>query len=134
VNPSISSDVSRDMRIATEEIFGPVVSVTRFTDEDEAVAITNESEYGLTSAIYTAESARAFRVARRIDVGMVFINNYFRGVLGTPFGGTKHSGYRREHAIETLREFSYTKMVRFPSGLGTIPAWRAIADIFEAAA
>lgn len=118
------------MCIAREEIFGPVVTVTRFSDEDEAVAITNESEYGLTSAIHTADSARGFRVARRVEAGMVFINNYFRGVLGTPFGGTKHSGYGREHAIETLREFSYTKMVRFPSGLGTIPAWRALDDIF----
>jgi acyl-CoA reductase-like NAD-dependent aldehyde dehydrogenase len=62
---------------------------------------------------------------------MVFINNYFRGVIGTPFGGTKHSGYGREHAIETLREFGYTKMVRFPSGLGTIPSWRAVGDIFD---
>jgi acyl-CoA reductase-like NAD-dependent aldehyde dehydrogenase len=93
-----------------------VVTVTRFSDEDEAVAIVNESEYGLTTAIYSADTTRGFRVARRIDVGMVFINNYFRGVIGTPFGGTKYSGYGREHAIETLREFSYTKMVRFPSG------------------
>jgi acyl-CoA reductase-like NAD-dependent aldehyde dehydrogenase len=62
---------------------------------------------------------------------MVFINNYFRGTGGTPFGGTKHSGYGREHAIETLREYSYTKIVRFPSGLGTVPAWRALDDIFE---
>jgi hypothetical protein len=50
---------------------------------------------------------------------------------GTPFGGTKHSDNGRDHAIETLREYSYTKIVRFPSGLGTIPAWRAIDDIFE---
>ena len=88
-----------------------MVTVTRFSDEDEAVAITNESEYGLTAAIYTADSVRGFRVARRVEAGMVFINNYFRGVLGTPFGGAKHSGYGREHAIETLREFSYTKMI-----------------------
>jgi acyl-CoA reductase-like NAD-dependent aldehyde dehydrogenase len=134
VAPTLFTDVTRDMRIVTDEIFGPVVTVTRFSDEDEAVSITNESEYGLTSAIYTADSTRAFRVARRIDVGMVFINNYFRGSQGTPFGGTKHSGYGREHAIETLREYTYTKIVRFPSGLGTIPAWRALADIFEEAA
>jgi acyl-CoA reductase-like NAD-dependent aldehyde dehydrogenase len=121
------------MRIAREEIFGPVVTVTSFSDEDEAVSIVNESEYGLTTALYSADTTRAFRVARRIDVGMVFINNYFRGVIGTPFGGTKHSGYGREHAIETLREFGYTKMVRFPSGLGTIPSWRAVGDIFDEA-
>jgi acyl-CoA reductase-like NAD-dependent aldehyde dehydrogenase len=116
VAPTLFTDVTRDMRIAREEIFGPVVTVTRFRDEDEAVSIVNESEYGLTTAIYSADTTRAFRVARRIDVGMVFIINYFRGVIGTPFGGTKYSGYGREHAIETLREFSYTKMVRFPSG------------------
>jgi acyl-CoA reductase-like NAD-dependent aldehyde dehydrogenase len=132
VAPTLFTDVTRDMRIAREEIFGPVVTVTRFSDEDEAVSIVNESEYGLTTAIYSADATRAFRVARRIDVGMIFINNYFRGVIGTPFGGTKHSGYGREHAIETLREFSYTKMVRFPSGLGTIPSWRAVDDIFDA--
>jgi acyl-CoA reductase-like NAD-dependent aldehyde dehydrogenase len=133
VAPTLFTDVTRAMRIATEEIFGPVVAVMRFSDEDEAVAIANESEYGLTSAIYTADSARGFRVARRIEVGMVFLNNYFRGTGGTPFGGTKHSGYGREHAIQTLREYSYTKIVRFPSGLGTIPAWRALDDIFEKA-
>jgi acyl-CoA reductase-like NAD-dependent aldehyde dehydrogenase len=133
VAPTLFTDVTRDMRIVREEIFGPVVTVTRFSDEDEAVSIVNESEYGLTAAVYSADTTRAFRVARRVDVGMVFINNYFRGVIGTPFGGTKHSGYGREHAIETLREFSYTKMVRFPSGLGTIPSWRAVGDIFDEA-
>jgi acyl-CoA reductase-like NAD-dependent aldehyde dehydrogenase len=133
VPPTLFTGVTRVMRIAREEIFGPVVTVTRFGDEDEAVSIVNESEYGLTTAIYSADTTRAFRVARRIDVGMVFINNYFRGVLGTPFGGTKRSGYGREHAIETLREFGYTKMVRFPSGLGTIPSWRAVGDIFDEA-
>ena len=133
VPPTLFTDVTRDMRIVRDEIFGPVVTVTRFSDEDEAVSIVNESEYGLTTAVYSADTTRAFRVARRIDVGMVFINNYFRGVIGTPFGGTKHSGYGREHAIETLREFGYTKMVRFPSGLGTIPSWRAVGDIFDQA-
>jgi acyl-CoA reductase-like NAD-dependent aldehyde dehydrogenase len=133
VPPTLFTGVTRDMRVAREEIFGPVVTVTSFSDEDEAVSIVNESEYGLTTALYSADTTRAFRVARRIDVGMVFINNYFRGVIGTPFGGTKHSGYGREHAIETLREFGYTKMVRFPSGLGTIPSWRAVGDIFDEA-
>jgi acyl-CoA reductase-like NAD-dependent aldehyde dehydrogenase len=108
VPPTLFTDVTRGMRIAREEMFGPIATITRFSDEDEAVAIVNENEYGLTSAIYSRDATRAFRVARRIDVGMVFINNYLRGVLGTPFGGTKHSGYGREHAIETLREFSYT--------------------------
>jgi acyl-CoA reductase-like NAD-dependent aldehyde dehydrogenase len=78
VAPTLFTDVTHKMRIAAEEIFGPVVAVMRFGDEDETVAIVNESEYGLTSAIYTADSARGFRMARRIEAGMVFLNNYFR--------------------------------------------------------
>jgi len=71
-----------------------------------------------------------FRVARRIEAGMVLVNNYYREIVGTPFGGIKHSGHGREHAIETLREFSYEKLIRYPSGTGSIPSWRAVTDIF----
>ena len=134
VPPTLFTGVTRDMRIATEEIFGPVVTVTVFETEDEAVAIANEPEYGLLAAVYTRDSERAFRTARRLDTGMVLINNYFRGMLGTPFGGTKRSGYGREHAIATLQEFGYTKMIRFPSGTGTIPTWRAVTDVYDTAA
>jgi acyl-CoA reductase-like NAD-dependent aldehyde dehydrogenase len=130
VPPTLLTAVTPDMRVAREEIFGPVVTITVFSTNDEAVSIANQSEYGLLAGIYTRDTARAFRTARQLDVGMVFINNYFRGILGTPFGGTKHSGYGREHAIETLREFTHTKMIRFPSGLGTIPQWRAAADSY----
>jgi acyl-CoA reductase-like NAD-dependent aldehyde dehydrogenase len=121
VAPTLFTGVTRTMRIATEEIFGPVVTVTAFADEDEAVAIANESPYGLLAGIYGGDSAAALRVARRLEVGMVFVNNYFRGILGTPFGGTKHSGPGREHAIETLREFTYPKMIHIPTGLAPIP-------------
>jgi acyl-CoA reductase-like NAD-dependent aldehyde dehydrogenase len=134
VPPTLFTGVTPDMRIATEEIFGPVVTVTVFETEDEAVAIANEPEYGLLAAVYTRDSERAFRTARRLDTGMVLINNYFRGMLGTPFGGTKRSGYGREHAIATLQEFGYTKMIRFPSGTGTIPTWRAVTDVYDTAA
>ncbi|MFD8388839.1 hypothetical protein ACFV2N_06410 [Streptomyces sp. NPDC059680] len=61
---------------------------------------------------------------------MVCVDNYFRGTLGTPFGGTEHSGYGREHAVETLREFTYPKMIRFPTGLAALPQWRAVTDIY----
>jgi acyl-CoA reductase-like NAD-dependent aldehyde dehydrogenase len=121
------------MRIATEEIFGPVVTVIAFNTEDEAVAIANEPDYGLLAGIYTRDSERAFRAARRLEVGMAVINDDFRGMLGTPFGGTKHCGYGREHAIQTLQEFGSTKMIRFPSGTGTIPTWRGVTDIFGTA-
>ncbi|HEV7958218.1 MAG TPA: aldehyde dehydrogenase family protein, partial [Acidimicrobiales bacterium] len=113
-----------------EEIFGPVVVVVAFDTEDEALAIANESEYGLMSAVFTNDAERLFRVARRIEAGMVLANNYFRGAVGVPFGGIKHSGYGREHAFETLREFSYAKLIRYPSGIGLVPSWRAVNDIF----
>jgi acyl-CoA reductase-like NAD-dependent aldehyde dehydrogenase len=130
VAPTLFDGVTPDMRIAREEIFGPVVSVLTFDTEDEAIAIANDSEYGLLSAVFTADAERLFRVARRIDAGMVLANNYFRGVNGIPFGGIKHSGHGREHALETLREFSYAKMIRYPSGLGSLPAWRAVTEIY----
>jgi Aldehyde dehydrogenase family len=70
-------------------------------------------------------------LARRIDVGIVLVNNYFRGLLGLPFGGTKHSGHAREHTIETLSHFGYRKLIRIPSGIGTWPSWRAVTEIFD---
>jgi acyl-CoA reductase-like NAD-dependent aldehyde dehydrogenase len=130
VAPTLFDGVTRDMRVAQEEIFGPVVTVTTFETEDEALAICNESEYGLMSAVYTSDAKRLFRVARKIEAGMVMANTYNRGILGTPFGGIKHSGYGREHAIETLREYAYPKMIRYPSGTGSIPSWRAVTDVF----
>ena len=131
VPPTLFTEVTRDMRIATEEMFGPVVTVIAFDSDEEAINIANASEYGLTAGIYTRDSERAFRVARRIDVGMVFINNYFRGGLGIAFGGTKSSGYGREHVIQTLQEFGYIKTMRFPSGRGNVPTWQTVADLFE---
>jgi acyl-CoA reductase-like NAD-dependent aldehyde dehydrogenase len=131
VPPTLLADVRPNTRVAQEEIFGPVVTVTTFDSEEEAIAITNSSEYGLFAGLYTRDSERALRVARRIDVGVVLINNYFRGILGLPFGGTKQSGYGREHTIETLAHFGYRKLIRFPSGTGTWPQWRAIGEIFD---
>ena len=130
VPPTLFTGVTPEMRIQKEEIFGPVQTVTVFDTEDEAVSIANASEYGLMCGVYSGNSERAFRVARRIETGMVMMNNYFRGILGTPFGGVKQSGYGREHAIQTLYEFGSTKMIRFPSGLGQIPSWRAVNEIF----
>ena len=118
------------MRVAVEEIFGPVQTVTAFDSEDEAVDIVNESEYGLMCGIYTLDQQKAFRVARRVDAGMILINNYNRAILGTPFGGVKHSGYGREHTMSTLQEYGSPKMMRFPSGTGTIPTWRGVIDVY----
>jgi acyl-CoA reductase-like NAD-dependent aldehyde dehydrogenase len=124
VAPTVFADVTPEMRVAREEMFGPIACVMRFAAEDEAVRIANDTEYGLTAAICTDDEARAWRIAQRLEAGMVFVNNYMRrAFLGSPFGGVKGSGYGRENAAETLREFVRSKNIRFPSGRGEIPTW-----------
>ncbi|HUY16806.1 MAG TPA: aldehyde dehydrogenase family protein [Acidimicrobiales bacterium] len=124
VAPYIFGDVTTKMSIAQEEIFGPVASLMRFDTDDEAVEIANDSPYGLTAAICTRDEARAARLAQRLEVGMVFVNNYTRrNFIGSPFGGVKGSGFGREYGPETLHEFVRAKNVRFPSGRGPIPGW-----------
>jgi len=127
VAPTVFAGVTETMRIAREEIFGPVCSVMRFESYEEAIRIANGTEYGLTAAIYTRDQDRASRATRDIEAGIVFVNNYFRGtLLGSPFGGMKASGFGREWAPETLREFVRSKNVRTPSGLSRIPAWAPV--------
>jgi len=124
VAPHVFGDVTPTMTIAREEIFGPVACLMRFDDDDEAVAITNDSDYGLTAAICTGDEVRAANIARRLEVGMVFVNNYTRrNFIGSPFGGVKGSGFGREYGPETLHEFVRAKNVRFPSGRGDIAGW-----------
>jgi acyl-CoA reductase-like NAD-dependent aldehyde dehydrogenase len=124
IAPCIFGDVSAEMAIAQEEIFGPVACLMRFDTDDEAVDIANDSPYGLTAAICTRDETRASRLAQRLEVGMVFVNNYTRrNFIGSPFGGVKGSGYGREYGPETLHEFVRAKNVRFPSGRGPIPGW-----------
>ena len=124
VAPTVLADVTPDMTVAQEEIFGPIACVLRFRTEDEAIDIANGTAYGLTAAICTTDLARADQIARRLEAGMVFVNNYMRrAFLGSPFGGVKGSGFGRENAIETLHEFVRSKNIRFPSGRGTVPVW-----------
>ena len=124
VAPTVLADITPQMTVAQEEVFGPIASVMRFTEEDEAIEIANGTKYGLTAAICTTDVARAWAMAQRLEAGMIFVNNYMRrAFLGSPFGGVKGSGFGRENAIETLREFTRSKNVRFPSGRGKIPVW-----------
>jgi acyl-CoA reductase-like NAD-dependent aldehyde dehydrogenase len=124
VAPHVFGDVTPAMAIAREEIFGPVACLMRFDNDDQAVDIANDTDYGLTAAICTANEARASRLADRLEVGMVFVNNYTRrNFIGSPFGGVKGSGYGREYGPETLHEFVRAKNVRFPSGRGVIAGW-----------
>ena len=124
VRPRIFGDITPAHTIAREEVFGPVAALMRFGDDDEAVAIANDTDYGLTAAICTADETRAARLAARLEVGMVFVNQYTRRTfIGSPFGGVKGSGYGREYCAETMHEFVRAKNVRFVSGHGEVPTW-----------
>ena len=130
VRPTLFTGATRRMRIAREEMFGPLLCAVPFAAEDEAVAAVNESPYGLTCAVFTADQARGWRVCRRVDAGCVMLNNYRRNFIGLPFGGVKDSGGAREHCLETLDEWTARKFVAMPSGIGALPEWRAMTDIF----
>jgi acyl-CoA reductase-like NAD-dependent aldehyde dehydrogenase len=126
VPPTVFDDVRPGMRVAQEEIFGPVCSVLRFSTYEEAVRIANGTEFGLVAGAFTSNIGTADRVARDLEAGIVLINNYNRALLGTPFGGVKSSGYGRELAVETLRAYTRTKNIRRPSGFGQILRWKTV--------
>jgi aldehyde dehydrogenase (NAD+) len=108
VRPTIFGDVSNEMKIAREEIFGPVLVLIPFKTEEEAVAIANDTNYGLAAGLYTSDLSRAHRVANQLDSGMVFVNHYGCYHFSSPFGGTKGSGWGREMGVHSLQ--SYTKL------------------------
>ncbi|MFE9328619.1 aldehyde dehydrogenase family protein [Nocardia sp. NPDC052278] len=129
VAPTLLTGVDARSRIGQEEIFGPVASVTRFDEITEAIDIANGTEYALVAAVYDRDQSRAWSVARRIDAGIVFVNNYNRSILGTPFGGNRSSGYGREHAPETLAAYGRSKSYKVPNGDGEIARWSAVGDV-----
>ena len=108
VKPTVFSDVSNDMRIAQEEIFGPVLVIIPFENEAEAIAIANDTPYGLAAYLQTGDATRAIRVAAQLRAGAVHVNgggyNY-----GSPFGGYKQSGNGREGGVMGLEDFLETK-------------------------
>ncbi|KAL9620367.1 MAG: hypothetical protein Q9160_005067 [Pyrenula sp. 1 TL-2023] len=130
VPATLFSNVKREHTVAQDEVFGPVAMAIPFKDEAEAISIANESRYGLTAIVHTKDTEKGLRVSRKLEAGMIWMNQYFRSALGTPFGGVKESGYGREHCIDTLKEWSSAKVINMPSGLGQIPSWRAVGDTF----
>jgi 5-carboxymethyl-2-hydroxymuconic-semialdehyde dehydrogenase len=125
VTPTVFADVDNRMRIAQEEIFGPVACLIPFTDEAEAIRIANDTTYGLSSYVWTENLGRAHRVAAAIEAGMCFVNSQNVRDLRQPFGGTKASGTGREGGTWSYEVFLEPKNVCVSLGSHHIPHWGA---------
>jgi acyl-CoA reductase-like NAD-dependent aldehyde dehydrogenase len=111
VRPTLFADVTNDMRIAREEIFGPVLSVIPYREADEAVRLANDSDYGLSGSVWTADLDRGLAVARGVRTGTFGVNQPYSMDPLAPFGGVKASGFGREFGAEGLDEFLDTKAI-----------------------
>ena len=120
LEPTVFADVKPSMKIAREEIFGPVLSVFSWKDENEVIALANATEYGLTASIFTNDIKTAFRAARAVKSGYVWINGASGHFYGTPFGGFKNSGLGREEGIDELLSYTEVKTVHVLLGDGPV--------------
>lgn len=112
LEPTIFENVSPDMRLFQEEVFGPILAVTTFETEDEAVALANDTQYGLAASLYTLDVRRAQRVSRRIKAGTVSINGFSEGDITAPFGGYRQSGFGgRDKGLEAFDQYTQTKVI-----------------------
>ena len=111
IKPTIFTDVTLDMRIVREEIFGPAGVLIPFDTEEEAIRIANDTEYGLCSGIWSQDASRVHRVAAKIKAGTVYVNTYHDQYVGAPMGGYKKSGIGREKGIQALKQYSQVKNV-----------------------
>ena len=115
MQPTVLTGVEPGMRVAREEIFGPVLSVLRYTDEDDAVALANDSSFGLNGAVFTADLEHGLEVAARIRTGTVEINGSPSG-QSAPMGGVKSSGIGRENGPEGIEQYCEAKSILLPFG------------------
>ncbi len=127
VRPTLFTDATNRMRIAREEIFGPVLTVLRYTNEDDAIAIANDSDYGLAGSVWTADTDHGLAIAARVRTGTYGINMYMLDI-GTPFGGFKHSGIGREFGPEGLAEYVELQSVTCN---GKLPPLKAVGEAEE---
>lgn len=111
LRPTVYGDVTMDMRVAREEIFGPILAVLKWRTEEEAIAMANATEYGLASGVWTHDLPRALRFARALQSGFVWVNATARHFVGTPFGGWKNSGLGREECLEELLSYTHNKAI-----------------------
>ncbi len=116
IEPTVFTGVDMSMRLAREEIFGPVLSVLRWREEDEAIAMANAVEYGLTAAVWTNDLNRAVRMARRIDAGYIWINGVGTHYRGVPYGGAKNSGVGSEEGLDELLSYTEIKAINIVTG------------------
>src|SRR5262249_48630651 len=143
IEPTVFGDVHPQMRMAREEILGPVISVFSWRDEDAIIELANSLEYGLTAAVWTKDIKRAINAARRVQSGCVWINgvgNYFKG---TPYGGLKNSGIGKESCLQELVRYTGRKGIQnilggwprphpeegAPFGCARLEGWRCVRSL-----
>ena len=119
IEPTIFRDVSNDMRIARQEVFGPVLSVIPFKSEEDAIAIANDSPYGLAAGVWTTDMGTALRMSRHLEAGTVWVNSYRAVSYLAPFGGYKQSGIGRESGYEMIKAYLQIKTTWIYSGSGS---------------
>ncbi|MFH7819723.1 aldehyde dehydrogenase family protein [Neobacillus thermocopriae] len=113
IRPTVFADVDNKMKIAQEEIFGPVLCIIPFKTEEEVIAMANDTIYGLAAGLWTNDVSRAHRVSKKLNAGMIFVNKYGCYDFASPFGGLKQSGWGKEYAIHSLQSYTKQKAIWF---------------------